>query len=119
MVNIACKSNFVQEALTNLLVALEASNCSKAKKCVGHEGYGMMAHQERGVEPIREEDSPHYVSNASAHSTSGTNRREAEGDMECDMHLSTLCEYGADKENLHGEDSEENSRWEKRCVENR
>jgi len=34
----------------------------------------MMAHQERGVGPLQEEDGPRYVSNALAHSTFGPNR---------------------------------------------
>lgn len=44
MVNITCKSTSVQVALTNLLVAMETSNCSKPISYVGLEGAGVEAH---------------------------------------------------------------------------
>lgn len=43
LVNVACKSNFVQAALTNFLVVLETSNGTKPNMNLGHEGSGVVA----------------------------------------------------------------------------
>ena len=50
MVNVACKSSSVQAALTNFLVAMEASNGIKPNNNMGHEGCGEEAQQEKGVQ---------------------------------------------------------------------
>jgi len=49
LVNVACKSNFVQAALTNFLVALENSNGIKPNMNLGREGSGEVTQQSGGV----------------------------------------------------------------------
>ena len=58
LVNVACRSNSVQVALTNFLVAMEASSGAKSNKGMGHEGSAKEAHNERGVHILGKEVGP-------------------------------------------------------------
>jgi len=56
LVNVACKSDSVQAALTKFLVVLETSNGTKPNMNLGHEGCGVVAQQEGGVQGQGRED---------------------------------------------------------------
>jgi len=58
LVNVVCRSNFVQVALTNLLVAMEPSSGAKSNKGMGHKGSAKEAHSERGVHFFGKEVGP-------------------------------------------------------------
>jgi len=120
MVNSACKSNFLQVALANMLVVVEASNSnsSKPKKNVAQKGCCVEAHSKRGVEAQVRDHDPRYAYDGHVDARAGPVREEVVGLMGGETVATTLNNSENEKGSSFMETNNVSEKGENLFVEN-
>ena len=116
LVHVACRSNSVQVALINLLVAMEASSGANVNKGMGHEGSAEEAHSERGVHFLGKEVGPNSDMCGQIAIMPGPARIESEGIGESVLSSSARFDGVDDEGRPKRESNTETTSVEHECM---